>query len=94
MPPTPTATLPHRIPWGLRLATDRLPIAPPAYETVVLDGDTQTARYTAADGAVIEMGKHGTNATRGTATMSGGGDGANPQEQTQDDNTTDYGGDD
>lgn len=36
------------------------------------------------------MGKHGTSKTTGTASMSGGGDGQNPQPQTQDDHTTDY----
>jgi hypothetical protein len=36
------------------------------------------------------MSKHGTNKTKGTASVSGGGDGQKPQPQTQDDNTTDY----
>ncbi|WP_425540909.1 putative ATP-grasp-modified RiPP [Streptomyces coeruleorubidus] len=77
-------------PWGMRLVTDRLPVRPPSYATVVLDGSTQTARYRDAMGQVIEMGKHGTSRTTGTASVSGGGDGQNPQPQTQDDNTTDY----
>ncbi|GAA2421916.1 hypothetical protein GCM10010255_73510 [Streptomyces coeruleofuscus] len=77
-------------PWAMRLVTDRLPVRPPSYATVVLDGTTQTARYTDAMGQVIEMGKHGTSRTTGTASISGGGDGQNPQPQTQDDHTTDY----
>ncbi|MGW7004160.1 putative ATP-grasp-modified RiPP [Streptomyces sp. NPDC054933] len=74
----------------MRLVTDRLPVSPPSYVTVTLDASTQTARYTDAAGQVVEMGKHGTSKTTGTASMSGGGDGQNPQPQTQDDNTTDY----
>jgi putative ATP-grasp target RiPP len=77
-------------PWAMRLVTDRLPVRPPSYATVVLDGPTQTARYMDAMGQVIEMGKHGTSRTTGTASVSGGGDGQNPQPQTQDDHTTDY----
>nr|WP_244207181.1 putative ATP-grasp-modified RiPP [Streptomyces swartbergensis] len=77
-------------PWAMRLVTDRLPVRPPSYATVVLDGSTQTARYTDTMGQVIEMGKHGTSRTTGTASVSGGGDGQNPQPQTQDDHTTDY----
>ncbi|WP_422125764.1 putative ATP-grasp-modified RiPP [Streptomyces graminilatus] len=83
---TPTA----QAPWAMGLVTDRLPIGPPSYATVVLDEATQTARYTDAVGQVVEMGKHGTSKTTGTASVSGGGDGQNPQPQTQDDNTTDY----
>lgn len=79
-----------QVPWAMRLVTDRLPAGPPGYAAVVLDPDTQTARYTDAAGQVVEMGKHGTTRTRGTASMSGGGDGNDPQTQTQDDNTTDY----
>jgi putative ATP-grasp target RiPP len=70
--------------------TDRLPESPPAYSRVELDPATQTARYLDDGGQVIEAGKHGTNKTTGTATRSGGGDGAKPQEQVQDDSTTDY----
>jgi putative ATP-grasp target RiPP len=77
-------------PWAMRLVTDRLPVRPPAYASVVLDGLSQTARYTGADGRAVEMGKHGTSRTTGTASISGGGDGQNPQPQTQDDHTTDY----
>ncbi|MFJ2962463.1 putative ATP-grasp-modified RiPP [Streptomyces collinus] len=77
-------------PWAMRLVTDRLPVRPPAYASVVLDGPSQTARYTSADGRAVEMGKHGTSRTTGTASISGGGDGQNPQPQTQDDQTTDY----
>ena len=84
-------------PWGLRLMTDRLPVAPPLYAGVELDPVTQIARYTDADGLVIEMakdpGKHGTSKTKGTASMSGGsagGDGEAPKPQSQDDVTTDY----
>jgi putative ATP-grasp target RiPP len=84
------ATVTAQRPWALRLVTDRLPVRPPSYATVVLDGPTQTARYTDAVGQVIEMGKHGTSRTTGTASVSGGGDGQNPQPQTQDDHTTDY----
>jgi putative ATP-grasp target RiPP len=79
-----------RRPWALRLVTDRLPVRPPSYATVVLDGPSQTARYTDVVGQVVEMGKHGTSRTTGTASVSGGGDGQNPQPQTQDDQTTDY----
>ncbi|UXY32717.1 putative ATP-grasp-modified RiPP [Streptomyces sp. HUAS TT20] len=74
----------------MRLVTDRLPIGPPSYAAVAIDPLSQTARYTDAAGQVVEMGKHGTSKTTGTASMSGGGDGQNPQPQTQDDNTTDY----
>jgi putative ATP-grasp target RiPP len=77
-------------PWAMRLVTDRLPAGPPPYVAVTLDEATQTARYTDAVGQVGEMGKHGTNKTQGTASVSGGGDGQNPQPQSQDDNTTDY----
>jgi len=78
-------------PWALRLVTDRLPAAPALYSTVLLDPSTQTARYTDAAGRVVEMGRHGTSKTRGTASISGGGDDGNgPQPRTQDDNTTDY----
>lgn len=81
---------PAQAPWAMRLVTDRLPAGPPSYAAVTLDAATQTARYTDAAGQVVEMGKHGTSRTTGTASMSGGGDGQNPQPQTQDDNTTDY----
>lgn len=77
-------------PWAMRLISDRLPCAPPAYATVVLDSATQTAHYLDADGRLVQIGKHGTNKTSGTASMSGGGDGDKPQPQKQDDNTTDY----
>ncbi|MFG2162911.1 MULTISPECIES: putative ATP-grasp-modified RiPP [Streptomyces] len=63
---------------------------PAVVRGVELDAATQTARYTDTAGQVVEMGKHGTSKTTGTASMSGGGDGQNPQPQTQDDNTTDY----
>ncbi|MFE9224150.1 putative ATP-grasp-modified RiPP [Streptomyces massasporeus] len=79
-----------RGPWAMRLVTDRLPVRPPSYVSVVLDGPSQTARYRGTDGRVVEMGKHGTSRTTGTASVSGGGDGQNPQPQTQDDHTTDY----
>ncbi|MFB7091532.1 putative ATP-grasp-modified RiPP [Streptomyces sp. NPDC056296] len=85
-----TLAPPAQVPWAMRLVTDRLPVGPPAYAAVTLDAATQTARYTDAAGQVVEMGKHGTSKTTGTASMSGGGDGQNPQPQTQDDNTTDY----
>lgn len=77
-------------PWAMQLVTDRLPVRPPSFASVVLDGPTQTARYMDTDGRVVEMGKHGTSRTTGTASVSGGGDGQNPQPQTQDDHTTDY----
>lgn len=80
-------------PWGLRLVTDRLPVSPPPYARVELDPVTQLARYTDANGAVVEMGKHGTSKTKGTASMSGGsggGDGQAPKPQVQDDVTTDF----
>ncbi|MGW1623594.1 putative ATP-grasp-modified RiPP [Streptomyces sp. NPDC002172] len=77
-------------PWAMRLVTDRLPVGAPSYVSVVLDGASQTAVYTDAAGEVVEMGKHGTSKTTGTASVSGGGDGQKPQPQTQDDNTTDY----
>ncbi|MEU9992768.1 putative ATP-grasp-modified RiPP [Streptomyces sp. NPDC048045] len=73
----------------MRLVTDRLPADEPPYAAVVLDGAAQRARYTDAAGQV-EMGKHGTSKTTGTASTSGGGDGQSPQPQTQDDNTADY----
>ncbi|MFF8513210.1 putative ATP-grasp-modified RiPP [Streptomyces sp. NPDC015492] len=84
------ATLAPEVPWALRLVTDRLPVGPPSYAAVELDAATQTARYTDAAGTVVEMGKHGTSKTSGTASVSGGGDGQSPSPQTQDDNTTDY----
>ncbi|MBG0854954.1 putative ATP-grasp-modified RiPP [Streptomyces spinoverrucosus] len=74
----------------MRLVTDRLPISPPPYATVVLDSATQTARYADSSGQEVEMGKHGSSKTAGTASVSGGGDGEKPQPQTQDDVTTDY----
>ncbi len=77
-------------PWGFQLMTDRLPTSPPPYARVALDPCTQTAAYFDAAGQIVEMGKHGTNKTKGTASMSGGGDGAKPKPQTQDDSTTDY----
>lgn len=82
----------QNIPWGMRLATDRFPHALPAYDSVELDPHTQTAVYRDSIGTIIEMGKHGTNRTIGTATMSNtrGGDGPERQEETQDDQTTDY----
>jgi putative ATP-grasp target RiPP len=83
-------TLAPETPWAMRLVTDRLPIGPPPYVAVTLDEVTQTARYTDAAGQVVEMGKHGTNATKPTTSMSGGGDGNNPQPQTADDSTPDY----
>lgn len=82
--------LPPQAPWAMRLVTDRLPVGPPVYATVTLDPSTQTAEYSDAAGQVVEMGKHGTNKTKGTASVSGGGDGQSAQPQTQDDNTTDY----
>jgi putative ATP-grasp target RiPP len=84
------ATQIAKAPWALRLVTDRLPVGPPSYADVALDGPTQTARYTDASGQPVEMGKHGTSKTKGTASKSGGGDGNAPQPQVQDDNHTDY----
>lgn len=84
------ATQIAQAPWALRLVTDRLPADPPSYADVVLDGATQTARYTDAVGQTVEMGKHGTSKTKGTASKSGGSDGNAPQPQVQDDNHTDY----
>lgn len=77
-------------PWAMRLVTDRLAVSPAPYTSVTLDPTTQTARYTDAVGRVVEMGKHGTSRTSGTASVSGGGDGQQPQSQSQDDTTTDY----
>lgn len=77
-------------PWGLSRVTDRLPPSPLPYREVVLDPDSQTARYYDDQGRVIDMGRHGTNKQTGTASKSGGGDGAKPQSQTSDDSTTDY----
>lgn len=78
-------------PWGLRLMTDRLAVSPPLYARATLDPSTQTARYFDEVGQVVEMaGKHGSNKSRSTASMSGGSDGARPGAQTQDDTTTDY----
>jgi putative ATP-grasp target RiPP len=74
----------------MRLITDRLPVGPPSYTAVTLDAATQTAVYTDAAGRTVQMGKHGTSKTTGTASTSGGGDGQNPQPQTQDDHTTDF----
>ncbi|MFD4987559.1 putative ATP-grasp-modified RiPP [Streptomyces sp. NPDC058374] len=83
-------TIAPQAPWAMKLITDRLPVGPPSYATVTLDASTQTAVYTDSVGRVVEMGKHGTSRTTGTASMSGGGDGQAPQPQTQDDHTTDY----
>ena len=77
-------------PWALQLVTDRLPVGLPQYATVVLDSSTLIARYFDAVGRVVELAKHGTNKTVGTPSMSGGGDGKDPQPQTQDDTNTDY----
>ncbi|MDA0565854.1 putative ATP-grasp-modified RiPP [Streptomonospora sp. S1-112] len=74
----------------MRLVTGRLPVGPPGYAVVSLDPATQIARYTDAAGRPVELAKHGTSRTKGTASMSGGGDGTGPNPQTQDDNTTDY----
>ncbi|WP_433892246.1 putative ATP-grasp-modified RiPP [Streptomyces sp. CA-111067] len=80
-----------RLPWALGLVTDRFPAAPPAWEKVVLDPQTQTARYSAADGGpVVTTAGHGTSRTSGTTSLSGGSDGKNPKPQTNDDNTVDY----
>ncbi|MET9553264.1 putative ATP-grasp-modified RiPP [Streptomyces sp. NPDC006645] len=84
------ATRSFQAPWAMRLVTDRLPVGPPSYATVTLDPVTQTARYTDTAGRAVEMGRHGTSKTKGTASTSGGGDGQSPPEQSQDDNTTDY----
>ncbi|TBO59430.1 putative ATP-grasp-modified RiPP [Streptomyces kasugaensis] len=84
------ATLVPGAPWAMRLVTDRLPVGPPSYAAVELDAATQTTVYTDAAGQLVEMGKHGTSRTTGTASMSGGGDGQKPQPQTHDDHTTDY----
>lgn len=78
------------LPFGMKLATDRLPLAAPAYTSVALDPTSQTAVYTGADGTIIEAGKHGTNRSFATASQSGGGDGGGPQQQGQDDSVTDY----
>ncbi|MFD9059176.1 putative ATP-grasp-modified RiPP [Streptomyces albidoflavus] len=83
-------TIAPQAPWAMKLITDRLPVSPPSYATVTLDASTQTAVYTDSVGRVVEMGKHGTSRTTGTASMSGGGDGQASQPQTQDDHTTDY----
>jgi putative ATP-grasp target RiPP len=80
----------HTIPWGMRLVSDRLAPAPPAYVSVELDPDTQMAVYRDSTGGIIEMGKHSTNRDRNTSTVSGGGDGEEPQRQTQDDSVTDH----
>ncbi|MGC0334815.1 putative ATP-grasp target RiPP [Streptomyces sp. SAI-170] len=84
------ATHAPQAPWAMRLVTDRLTVGPASYAAVTLDAATQTAVYTDTAGQVVEMGKHGTSRTTGTASVSGGGDGQNPQPQTQDDHTTDY----
>lgn len=84
------SVLPSSAPWAMRLVSDRLRVSPPAYATVVLDSGTQIARYLDPAGQPVTMGKHGTNKTSGTASVSGGGDGDKPQPQRQDDNTTDY----
>ncbi|CAK7284275.1 putative ATP-grasp-modified RiPP [Streptomyces misionensis] len=84
------AAAPGGAPWAMRLVTDRLPVGPAPYVSVVLDPGSQTACYTDADGRLVEMGRHGTSRTTGTASVSGGGDGQGPQPQTQDDHTTDY----
>ena len=78
------------MPWGLTRMTDRLPASPPPYCEVVLDPVSQTARFYDRQGLVIDMGRHGTNKQTSTASKSGGGDGARPQPQTNDDSTTDY----
>lgn len=84
------AGAPGGVPWGWTRVTDRVQVAPPGWRSVELDPRTQTARYFDGDGQVIEAGKHGTSKTKGTASMSGGGDGAEPAAQKQDDTTTDY----
>ncbi|MFG2170583.1 putative ATP-grasp-modified RiPP [Streptomyces niveus] len=84
------ATHALQAPWAMRLVTDRLPVGPLSYATVTLDSVTQTARYTDALGQAVEMGRHGTSKTKGTASRSGGGDGQSPPAESQDDNITDY----
>jgi putative ATP-grasp target RiPP len=74
----------------MRLVTDRLAVGPVCYARATLDPSTQTARYFDPAGQPIEIGKHGTNRSKNTTSMSGGGDGNTPQPQTTDDNTTDY----
>lgn len=69
--------------------TDRLPVTPPDWCGVELDPRTQTARYLDGDGQVIEAANKPSK-TKGTASVSGGGDGAKPAPQWQDDTTTDY----
>ncbi|MFC8075168.1 putative ATP-grasp-modified RiPP [Streptomyces sp. NPDC057307] len=64
------ATHALQAPWAMRLVTDRLPAGPPSYATVTLDPVTQTARYTDTAGQVVDMGRHGTSKTKGTASMS------------------------
>ncbi|BBC95780.1 hypothetical protein SRO_4604 [Streptomyces rochei] len=81
---------PGDVPWAMRLVTDRLHVGPAPYASVHLDPAAQTACYLDATGHLVEMGKHGTSRTTGTASVSGGGDGQGPQPQTQDDHTTDY----
>lgn len=78
------------VPWGMGRVSDRLPIPAPGYARVELDPVTQLARYFDTDGQVVEMGKHGTSKTRGSASFSGDSDGQGPQPQRQDDNITDY----
>ncbi len=80
-------------PWGWGRMSDRLPMEPLPYSRVELDPTTQCARFYDAAGQIVGMGKHGTSKTFGTASKSGGGDGNGPQEQVQDDNTTDYASD-
>ncbi|QVQ50106.1 putative ATP-grasp-modified RiPP [Spiractinospora alimapuensis] len=81
----------HVAPWGMRLASERLFLPSSSFASVDLDGDSQIAVYRDGSGAIIEMGKHGTNRSRATNSMSsGGGDGQEEQIQVQDDSVTDY----
>ncbi len=77
-------------PWDFGLITDRLPAAPAAYARVELDPGSQRAVFYDSAGGVVEMAKHGTSRSYGTTSVSGGGDGARPAPQTNDDNNTDY----
>ncbi|QNP70495.1 putative ATP-grasp-modified RiPP [Streptomyces roseirectus] len=66
------------VPWGVRRMTP-YPASAPGYTYAELDHETQTVRYSDAEGRVLDMGKHGTSSGTNPATNTGNpSDGAGP----------------
>lgn len=81
------------LPWGMTKVTGRLPLTPPVYERAEIDPVSQTTRYYDEGAVLVDFGRHGTNVSSSTTSVSGGGDGSKPQPQTADDSNTDYSSD-